>query len=1560
MIEHVIVAAVTQALDTLPSQALGLRSHALPTESDLDRCISALATVIEERRLSGVHVVIGSSARPAIPAQGPITVLPCDAAAAYATYIRNNIRPPSDGPLLLYFNSDSTPGEAGLDSLTEMTAAHIAAAFAQRQDLPLLYSLASSTSRRVRAKILDASIHDLARYAQLAKQHSEGFSAPVLGFLFGLTPKPAAAPSAAQAFDSLLGPRAAENLKRALTTLNTLPREAKDRAEVALVSRHPELVTRPGGLALTALTQLCAAAERHARGQDATPYALCGLSADLARALRRGEEGVRALLAPTSEGTPHVVPLDELPLTDHVMSDSDVLQRLGGNQLSGTVRIDDEDQETNVSLVVQDEDLSLRPRGRVSLVKAVLKKVGLEFLRKGGCLAIKVETTNTASPAFDVSRLNDVSKTADAIAQCPPELAPALDAFLTARGALLDVTSRIGVSNTDVESPEEQASLERAIWLVEHFPLLVVAQCPEGIDAYLAAYESLLRQVFGGGSQQPYPVLVWLTNLDLIFAFSGTRVQRAWLLPLHPLRLAHANLWLQHRLEPPALPTSLAVHYFQSEYLMPEGRDYAYAASSIAVPGDAGLALAAREGLKSLWSLLRDRQLVSAFDIELIDIASPLFVVDALCEEATALLERDAAIPGVHLTIRVAHSDPQHEVIVTTPASAELSLAGQEALMAIRGEGVSLAIVPSSRRAGTSECHLAIQAVDAPFVRLPDLAAAVTLNGGELLYRPGYSGNIALVEISGYGTLESYQDLLRSLGLPSDARGLDPAAGAPEVGTALVKALVARRGWPLRPNSASNLLTHAEVEDHVVVTLVDPEVFDSVIAPRLREVSRAGGDLDATRLRAGVLAMNACQDFLRNVAERRQNIGNLRGNLGLLRAFDAARSESGGTPTLVLSLDGSEGQRWIRSMADAVGGDETRADLLLIEADAGRNHISRLRVAELKAGASRGSLSEAKLADLAHQAQLTASRLSHCFEPGESPEKRVARAALRRLVWLGSGAQLEALNWRAVLTEFDEAIRRGVPPTIVTECWIVPETPWPGEPRFDRTVPKLSPAGQVVPGTENVRFRILEAPPLAQPEPAHTIEEGEPTSVRVAPSPAAPLLSDSAPSSPQSIPPAPRPSVRDTVKPPSPTPVASIPAKTRCTADLPEDAGSSARVLPLQAPDGIRVVLGSLSSGEPALWLPNRTDLVNHFNVGITGTMGTGKTQLTKALVAQILLGGPNNVDAARPGVLIFDYKGDYRDGARETFATTVGAQVLEPQGLPLNPLHAARPKTRQEFALMAQVFADTLRAIDARIGTVQRGEIIRGLKECYHNSGISESDATTWTRPFPTLRDLFQHLEVHDLASGVPQSIIHDLVDLGVFAEEDPATDLDTFFDATHVVNLKPLGGSPTVIRSILCFFMNAFYDRMLHLGEAALELRSGHSLRRLRRIMLVDEADDFIGLNLISLKNVMQQGRSFGHGVILSTQFLHHFNKTDTPLRPLIGTWLLHQMMDLSPTDVKLLFNLSSREDINRLVNRLGTLRQHTSLCYGLSNDRLKTQLVEIKDLPFMQLVASEPARP
>ena len=132
-------------------------------------------------------------------------------------------------------------------------------------------------------------------------------------------------------------------------------------------------------------------------------------------------------------------------------------------------------------------------------------------------------------------------------------------------------------------------------------------------------------------------------------------------------------------------------------------------------------------------------------------------------------------------------------------------------------------------------------------------------------------------------------------------------------------------------------------------------------------------------------------------------------------------------------------------------------------------------------------------------------------------------------------------------------------------------------------------------------------------------------------------------------------------------------------------------------------------------------------------------------------------------------------------------------------------------------------------------------------------------------------------------------------------------------MIDLRPHANAPSVIRAILAFYVNSFYARMVQLGESSLEKRAGadgveRTIRQIRRLILVDEADDFISLGINGLKNVLQQGRAFGCGVFLSTQFLHHFNKADPPLRQLIGTWILHQMPDASQRDLQLLFGVDT----------------------------------------------------
>jgi DNA phosphorothioation-dependent restriction protein DptH len=392
-------------------------------------------------------------------------------------------------------------------------------------------------------------------------------------------------------------------------------------------------------------------------------------------------------------------------------------------------------------------------------------------------------------------------------------------------------------------------------------------------------------------------------------------------------------------------------------------------------------------------------------------------------------------------------------------------------------------------------------------------------------------------------------------------------------------------------------------------------------------------------------------------------------------------------------------------------------------------------------------------------------------------------------------------------------------------------------------------------------------------------------------------------------------------------------------------------------PDGIKVIFGQLQScADQAIWLPNRTDAVTHFNVGITGTMGSGKTQFTKSLLTQIVRQAANNPGGRRPGMLIFDYKGDYVDTQPGGFAHAVGARVLAPHQLPINPLRLKAPESKLDLKLAMRQFAETVKTIATATGDVQRLGIIQAIEGCLRDAGIDEDAPGTWRNPFPTLKDLHARIARTGEVDGVPFAVLHDLADFDIFAPVDPGVELDAFFDEVTVIDLRPLAGAEKVIRAVIAFFMNAFFARMIQQGESLRETRSLPSggkadVRQLRRLLLVDEADDFIGLNLSSLKNVMQQGRAFGYGVILSTQFLHHFDSAANPLKPLIGTWVMHRMAGVGAASLRNLFSLSN-DDARALANTLSGLEVHASVCFGLSNDGARRRLARVRDLPFFEL--------
>jgi hypothetical protein len=1599
VIAAVVKLALRRAVEALPFGAFGVRCHALPIDEELAACLEGVRELMSEPGFEEARCVVGSTGVCGAPPPRT-TVLQSDLAAAEATRIRDDPGiSATPGFRLIYLNSGSTPGEAGLeDVLVEVRAQALARFYAETAGLPLLAEAGGSSSRPIKARLEDTTVATLARYAETARAQGELVALPTLGFLPRSLrqDKERPSPQWVSDFDTITSGKLIEPLVNGVRALEGLSPEARERLAAAL--RRVDGLVAPelagGADPIRALVKLAAAARRFALGQEQNPATLCGLSRRLLDVLRSAEriEALAAEPGAESDDERNDEERDEgddedddaPPRPVKALSEERILADLGPEGLRGKLeRFEIDDGALAVGLRRGDDEV-------VAIAPEYLHAISLMTVQDAPDLHLAgaaVEVTPEAAVLADAKPTKfKVRFTLAKLEDAQEQLRSAIGEFLERRKGLLAAVAAL----LPAEEEERFSPGQRSLFALEAIPLTCLANATPAAEAYVAAYVSVMERAFKVQVPPPDAVEKWLTHLDTALALDANQnTVAARLQPLHPLRIARTLLWLEKRSEPPLFPSVIvAMTGYAQAALYPHGERYCYHARPKAGPSREGVEAAVEDGLAAVWSLLAPQGLMAALDIELVDVVSASSAIETLFRAAAERFAADASVgAGVHLRVRCAYSEAHGPSGISCPRVDDLAeLSGVAG--AVPGNGVTVEIMPKPVQEGGAEVHLSVQAVEAPFHGLPPSAPA----GWGAKYIPGQSGNIIAVELTGNPALEGYRRLLSAYNKDTTAT-FDPGLDHRGLGKALVKTFVACGGWPVKPTAEDSLLSYDVVGPHVIATIADGRIFDAEVARRLAEFSAAGaaavGDLKA--LREGMLGLFPCRNFLADLlsdADPRHSLG----WLGILRAFRDARSGGGEVSTLVLSLDSPEGRSWVRSTASVFGTDEGRADLLVLEADLKSATVTRVRAVELKARTSAKQLtSKAARAKLATQALVTATRLRKTLGD-DRPRRLELRDQLRRLLWLGAGQQRAALLWKPTLEAFDAKLLAAdaVEVDVKAECWLVPEEPWVGDDDTEETMPALDAGGTPIPNAvEAVRVRVLQAVSRREPEVAVAAVDLGAAGAAAAPPPVAVPPPSAAP--PPAAPASRAPVLSIVTTQPTPAPLkeealpigpsqlaaeavapygdkARVPAPPVGGQDL--AAGATAASFPGASPpgtpraelspDGLRVVLGQVQQGAAgeAIWLPNRTDLVTHFNVGITGTMGSGKTQFTKSLLTQIYRGGADNPGGRPPGMLIFDYKGDYVDVAPGGFAHAVGARVLKPHNLPINPLRLRQPETALDLKLATRQFVETIRTIATATGDVQRLGMIQAIEGCLKDAGIDDQDPTTWTKPFPTLKDLHARLKETEEVEGVPFAVIHDLADFEIFAPQDPGVALDGLFDGVTVIDLRPLAGAEKVIRAVISFFMNAMFAGMIQQGESKREARDlpgggSADVRQIRRLLLVDEADDFIGLDLPSLKNVMQQGRAFGYGVILSTQFLHHFDGANSPLKPLIGTWVLHRMADVAPTSLRNLFGLSNDEG-KALANSLSGLEVHTSMCFGLSNKGLQRRLTRVRDLPFFELLA------
>ncbi len=379
---------------------------------------------------------------------------------------------------------------------------------------------------------------------------------------------------------------------------------------------------------------------------------------------------------------------------------------------------------------------------------------------------------------------------------------------------------------------------------------------------------------------------------------------------------------------------------------------------------------------------------------------------------------------------------------------------------------------------------------------------------------------------------------------------------------------------------------------------------------------------------------------------------------------------------------------------------------------------------------------------------------------------------------------------------------------------------------------------------------------------------------------------------------------------------------------------------------GMKIVFGEdVTSGVPVVWEPNDTNQLFHTNTGIIGTMGTGKTQFTKSLITQLYCEQRKNVGEDPLGILIFDYKGDYNE-SKEDFIKATNAKVLKPYHLPFNPLALTKSEVFKPLLPIhtANAFKDTLSKVYG-LGPKQQNTLFQCIIDAYASRGIIPGNPSTWDNTPPTFDTVYSlYADDEEIKKNDSLAAAMDkLFQFQVFEGSAGAT--ESLFELLKGVVVIDLSGYDADIQSlIVAITLDLFYSQMQATGSSKLD----GQYRQLTKLILVDEADNFMSEGFPALKKILKEGREFGVGAILSTQFLKHFGSGEDDYAKYILTWVVHNVADLKGADVEFVFKTESKStESQMLYNDIKSLKKHHSIV------KISTQKPQyIQDKAFWQL--------
>ena len=307
---------------------------------------------------------------------------------------------------------------------------------------------------------------------------------------------------------------------------------------------------------------------------------------------------------------------------------------------------------------------------------------------------------------------------------------------------------------------------------------------------------------------------------------------------------------------------------------------------------------------------------------------------------------------------------------------------------------------------------------------------------------------------------------------------------------------------------------------------------------------------------------------------------------------------------------------------------------------------------------------------------------------------------------------------------------------------------------------------------------------------------------------------------------------------------------------------------------------GTYAGGREVFFDPQSPDeKLSNPHISITGETGTGKTQATKAILRELR---PHSIPA-----LILDFKDDYaKPDYAEAERFTVHDASFGP--LPFNPMVPPVDKMSGRVNPTAHLheLANMLQRVYG-LGDQQAFALREAMKETYAISGVGAKpfvpEPSQQYLPFEAVKDVLEREKALSLLGR-----LSPVFDLGLFSEGDAALTLSDLLGRPTVIRLGQLPGDQ-VKNAVAEFFLMALHSYLMRREQPHV----------LRQVLVLDEAWRLVSSPFLT--PLMLEGRAFGLGVIVATQFPRQLPEEisgSTATRLFFGQTKAEQIRDIQRT--------------------------------------------------------------